>query len=124
MPTSSPAFGTKSVNTSVQGNRTYPLTVTRNRGWYGTARALVLYALTPSGKVRLGKVKHGQSVSIEVPQDATHLYGKMDWAKSVPIDLTFFNGGETVYANLWLSLNPLLWLGIPTMPCKIESQPR
>ncbi len=103
---------------------TYPLTVTRNRGWYGKVRKLALFAKTPRGRVRLGEVKSGQSVNVNVPQDATQIYGKMDWAKSVSLDLTFFNGGETVYANLCFTLNPLRLMGIPTMPCRIESQPR
>lgn len=104
--------------------RTYPLTVTRNLGWYGKVRKLALFAKTPRGRVRLGEVKSGQSVTVNVPQDATQIYGKMDWCKSVALDLTFFNGGETVYANLWFTLNPFRLMGIPTMPCKIESRPR
>jgi hypothetical protein len=104
--------------------QTYPLTITRNRGYYGKIRKLALYAKTPSGKVKLGSVKQGQSITVNVPQDATQIYGKMDWCKSVPMDLTFINGGETVYANLWFTLNPLRLIGIPTMPCAIESRPR
>lgn len=104
--------------------KTYPLSVIRNRGWYGKIRILHIYANTPRGKWRLGEVKQGRSVDVEVPQDATQLYGKMDWCKSVPIDLTFFNSGETVYANAWFSLNPFRLMGIPTMPIKMESQPR
>lgn len=104
--------------------QTYPLTITRNRGKYGVARALVLYARTPSGKVRLGKVWHGASVSVDVPQAATRLYGKMDWCKSEPLDLTFMNPGDTIYANLWFTINPFRLMGIPTMPCKIETKPR
>jgi len=104
--------------------QTYPLTITRNRGWYGKARALTLFAKTPSGHVKLGKVKSGQSTPVEVPQDATEIYGKMDWAKSEPLDLAFVNPGETVYANLWFTLNPARMLGIPTMPCAIEGTPR
>ena len=104
--------------------QTYTLTVIRNRGWYGIIRKLHIYAKTPRGKSRLGNVYSGKSVEIQVPQDATAIYGKMDWCKSVLLDLTFYNGGETVYANLWFSLNPFRLIGIPTMPCKIESQPR
>jgi len=104
--------------------QTYPLTITRNRGWYGAARALALFAQTPSGRVKLGKVKHGQSTTVDVPQDATQIYGKMDWAKSEPMDLAFVSPGDTVYANLWFTLNILRIFGIPTMPCKFESVPR
>lgn len=103
---------------------TYRLTVTRNRGKYGILRALVLYAKTPSGRVKLGKVAHGKSVIVDVPQDASQIYGKMDWCKSYPLELAFVSAGETVYANLWLTLNPLRMIGIPTMPCRIESVPR
>ena len=104
--------------------QTYPLTVTRNRGKYGVLRALVMYARTPRGKVKLGKVKHGGTVTVDVPQDAITLYGKMDWCKSAPLDLTFYSGGETVFANLWFTMNPLRMIGIPTMPCRIEAQAR
>jgi hypothetical protein len=104
--------------------QTYPLTVTRNRGWYGKARKLALFAQTPAGKVRLGDVKSGQSVTVDVPQDATEIYGKMDWAKSEVMDLSFVNPGETIYANLWFSLNPARMFGVPTLPCAIESTPR
>lgn len=104
---------------------TYPLTVTRNRGKYGVARALVIYALSPTaGKVKLGRVKHGATIEVQVPQDATKLYGKMDWGKSEPLNLAFYHGGEQVYANLWFSLNPLRIFGITEIPCKIEAQPR
>lgn len=103
---------------------TYPLTITRNRGWYGKIRALQIYALTPHGKWRLGTVKSGQSVEVQVPQDATKIYGKMDWCKSVKMDLAFVGAGDTVYANLWFTINPFRLMGIPTMPCKFESTPR
>lgn len=104
--------------------QTYSLTITRNRGWYGKVRGLHLFALTPRGPWRLGTVKSGQSVTVEVPQDATQIYGKMDWAKSEKLGLTFINPGDTVYANLWFTLNPFRNLGIPTMPCRFESVPR
>lgn len=104
--------------------QTYPLTITRNRAWYGKVRALQLYALTPQGKVQLGKVGSGKSVTAEVPRDATHIYGQMDWAKSETFDLTFVNPGEAVYANLWFTLNPFRNFGIPSMPCRFETLPR
>lgn len=65
------------------------LTVTRIRGWYGKVRKLHIYAKTPRGKWRLGAVKHGQSVEVQVPHDATQIYGKMDWCKSLKMDLAF-----------------------------------
>jgi len=79
---------------------------------------------TPSDPVKLEKVKHGKTVNIVVPQNATKLYGKMDWAKSEKLDLAFINPGDTVYANLRFSLNPFRLLGIPNMPCRIETQLR
>jgi len=102
----------------------YPLTVTRNSAWYGRARALMIYAQTPSGKVKLGKVKSGKSVTVNVPNDAEQLYGKMDWGSSLPLDLAFISAGETVYANLWFTLNPLKIFAITGIPCAIETQPR
>ena len=104
--------------------QTYTLTVTRNRGWYGVIRKLHIYAKTPRGKWRLGEVKSGESVQVQVPQDASAIYGKMDWCKSVPMDLTFIGEGDTVYANLWFTLNPFRMMGIPTMPCAIEAKPQ
>lgn len=52
--------------------QTYPLTVTRNRGWYGKVRKLALFAKTPRGKWQLGEVSQGQSVTVNVPQ-VTHV---------------------------------------------------
>jgi hypothetical protein len=104
--------------------QTYALTVTRNRGYYGKIRALHIWVLTPRGKQRLGKVSQGKAVTVDVPQDATQIYGKMDWARSEPMDLAFINAGDTVFANLWFTINPLRLIGIPTMPCKFESGPR
>jgi len=49
---------------------------------------------------------------------------KMDWCKSVPMDLPFVGKGETIYANLWFTINPFRVMGIPTMPCALEGQPR
>ena len=112
------------IGAAIPMTQTYPLTVTRNRGYYGKVRKLALYVKTPRGDLRVGEVKSGQSETIDIPQVATQIYGKMDWAKSVPMDLAFVNGGDTVYANLWFTLNPFRNLGIPTMPCKIEGQAR
>jgi len=125
------SFKESAVSNTAQGrplhqanSQSYPLNVTRNKGWYGAARALVIYAQTPMGNVKLGKVKHGKTVQVEVPQNATQLYGKMDWAKSEKLDLAFINPGDTVYANLRFSLNPLRIFGIPNMPCRMETQPK
>jgi len=49
--------------------QSYPLTITRNRGWYGKIRKLQLYAKTPSGKWRLGEVWQGKSVTVNVPRE-------------------------------------------------------
>lgn len=88
------------------------------------ARAVVLYARTPAGPVKLGKVKHGQTVQIEVPQDAIKLYGKMDWAKSEMLDLIVVQPGGTVYVNMRFSFNPLRLFGIIAMPCRIQTSPK
>jgi len=76
------------------------------------------------GEVHLGKVATGKSVTVDVPQDATHLFGQMDWAKSEKLELAFVNPGETVFANLWFTLNPFRNVGIPTLPCRFERAPR
>ena len=102
----------------------YTLTVTRNRAWYGRARALILFALTPSGEVKLGKVRSGKSVAIDVPNDATEIFGKMDWGKSLPLNLAFVEPGDTIYANLWFTFNPAQALGVSHIPCALETQPR
>jgi len=104
--------------------QTYPLTITRNHGWYGVIRALDLYAKMPSGAVKLGNVESGESVQISVPQDATHLYGKMDWGKTIPFDLTFISENETLYANDRFTLNPFRLVGIAALPTKFETTPR
>ena len=104
--------------------QTYPLTITRNNGWYGVIRKLALYAATPSGRVKLGDVNSGQSGTVHVPQDATQIYGKMDWAKTKPLDLSFVNPNERIYANVRFTLNPFRNIGMKTLPIKIETVPR
>jgi len=104
--------------------QTYPLTITRNRGWYGKARALTLFAKTPSGHVKLGKVKSGQSTSVDVPQDATQIFGKMDWGQTEPYDLALVSPGETLFVNSWFSFNLAKGAGILPLPIKFESNPR
>ena len=49
--------------------QTYPLTITRKRRLYGAFRPLRIYVKTPQQRqaFRLGQVKQGQSLTIDVP---------------------------------------------------------
>lgn len=87
------------IGEAIKMTQSYPLTITRNRGWYGKIRKLALYAETPSGNIKLGDVSQGQTVQIQVPQAASHIYGKMGWAKTAKLNLAFISEGETIYAN-------------------------
>lgn len=104
--------------------QTYPLTITRNRGRYAFFRALNLYVKTPSGDVKLGKVRQGKSVTVNIPQDATQIFGKMDWGQTEPYDLALVSPGETLFVNSWFSFNLAKGAGILPLPIKFESTPR
>ena len=104
--------------------QTYPLTITRNRGFYGKFRALQIYVDTPRGAERLGKVSQGKSVTVQVPQDATRIYGKMDWGKSETIELAHVSASETIYANAFFTFNPFRNIGTSNLPIRFETAPR
>ena len=98
---------------------TYPLTIIRNKGWFGRVRTLAILA---DGQ-KIGEIKSGDTVQIEVPNSAKELYGKMDWGKSERLDLTFVEPNETVYVNHRFTLNPLRNLAIIKIPVRFEMKP-
>jgi len=98
----------------------YPLTITRNKGWFGRIRTLAIYA----DSEKIGEVKSGETVSVNVPKSAKEIYGKMDWGKSERLDLSFIEAGDTVYANHRFTLNPLRNLAIIAIPVRFELEPR
>ena len=106
--------------------QTYPLTITRKRRLYGAFRPLRIYVKVPRQRqaIRLGVVKQGQSITIDVPQDAKQIFSKVDWFKTEPMDLSSVSAGDRIYANAWVSLNPLRLVGTPTLPIEMETAPK
>jgi len=92
------------------------LTITRMRGYYGAARAMALYV---DGE-KVGKIKHRESLTLEVADDAQELYGKIDWTKTERFALSGATDGAALVIRTWFTLNPLRNLGITTMPARIE----
>ena len=96
------------------------IVVTRNNGWFGRIRAASIMA----DDVEIGQVNSGESVEVQVPDDSTHLYAKMDWGKSLPYPVENLTDGQTIYMNARLTLNPLRSFGILPIPVSLEDEPR
>lgn len=96
------------------------ITVTRNKGWFGRIRTARIMA----DDVEIGRVKCGETVDMQVPDDSTNLYAKMDWGRSQPYPVCNIRDGQTIYMNAWFTLNPLRNIEIMSIPVALEDQPR
>ncbi len=92
------------------------LTITRIRGYSAMARAVALYV---DGK-KVGQLKQRETLTLEVPDTAQVMQGKIDWAKTEPFPLTDVPNGANLVIRAWFTLNPLRNLGISSMPMLIE----
>lgn len=96
------------------------LTIKRNRGWFGLIRSAVILA----DGIEVGRVKAGESVTIQLPEGTGNLSARMDWAQSRPVPVSRFKDGQVIYLNSRFTLNPLRNIGILTMPMDFENEPR
>ena len=96
------------------------ITVTRNHGWFGRIRTARIMADT----LEIGRIKSGETVSVQVPADSTNLYAKMDWGRSKPYLVSNTYDGQTIYMNAWFSINPLRNIGLIPIPVALEDLPR
>lgn len=95
------------------------ITVTRNNGAFGRIRTAKIMA----DNIEIGQVKCGESVNVQVPDDSTNLYAKMDWGRSLPYPVSNITEGQEVYMNAFFTFNPLRSLGIMPIPIVLEDEP-
>ena len=96
------------------------ITLTRNKGWFGRVRALKLYV----DGTEIGSIKSGETLSLDIPNEAQELYGKMDWGKTNKYSLAFIEDGDTLFANGRFTFNPLRNFAIIEIPIQIQTEPR
>ena len=91
------------------------ITLTRNRGYYGMARAMGIYV---DGE-KVGNLMQTKTLDIELRDDAQFLYAKMDWARTAAYDLTSVAQGSALEVKSYFPLNPLKWFGIGGLAARI-----
>ena len=96
------------------------ITVTRNQGWFGRFRTAKIMA----DDVEIGQVKSGETIEVDVPDNSTNLYAKMDWGRSQPYPVCNIKDGQTIYMNAWFTLNLMRNVGLIPIPVALEDQPR
>lgn len=96
------------------------ITVVRNKGLYGIWRAAVLLA----DDVEIGRVRHGCTVEMELPEHTENLFVKMDWGWSAPYPAAAIRDGQTIYVNAWFTFKMRRLAGLELIPMAIEDQPR
>ena len=92
--------------------------IVRKSGYYGKLRALKLII---DGR-KSDSVKDGESIEIQVPDNAAKLKGKMDWASTHLFSLENIKGGEAVIFEPYFTFNPLRHLGLLALPVRISLQ--
>jgi hypothetical protein len=96
------------------------VTIVRNRGWYGFFRGVRIVA----DNLVLGSVHAGESLEVRIPDGASRLLGKIDWASTPGVPVGELCDGDTLYLNAYLSLNPLSLLGVKALPLRFERSGR
>lgn len=91
------------------------ITITRERGFYGAARAMGLYV---DGD-KVGNLMQTKSLTLDIADDAQTLYAKMDWAKTEPFDLSLISDSGALVIKSYFPLNPLKLFGIGGLAARI-----
>ena len=91
--------------------------IERHKGYYGKFRPLNIIV---DGK-KMGAIKQGDSITLDLPSDAKEIWGKMDWATTKRINLNNLVHDKTLVFKGYFSLNPLRLYGILKMPFKVFS---
>ena len=94
--------------------------LTRNKGWFGRFRALKLYI----DSTEVGSINSGETLSLDIPNGAQELYGKMDWGKTNKYSLAFIEDGDALFANGRFTFNLLRNLAIIEIPIQIQTEAR
>ena len=90
--------------------------VERSRGYYAAARAVRLFA----DGVKIGEIRQGDTIELELPEGAQTLVGTVDWGKTNTVNVQAVGDGARFTLKPWFSLNPLRGFGIIELPIKLE----
>ena len=90
--------------------------VERKKAYYGMVRALEVIV----DGVRVGKIRQGQTLVFDAPDDCKEIWGKMDWGETVRLDISDYNASQTVVFKGRFTLNIFKNLGVSTMPFDVE----
>lgn len=69
--------------------------------------------------VTFAELAQGNSVAIDLPEEAEFIWGEMDWAKTEAISLNSIDAGKTIVFKSYFSLNVVKNLGVTNMPFKV-----
>jgi len=92
------------------------LHITRKRGAFAAARAMGVYV----DGAKVGQIRQNDTLTIEVPDDAKAIYGKIDWTKTEPFPIDNLADGTQMVIWAWFTFNPLRMVGIKTIPMKFD----
>ena len=91
------------------------ITVKRVPGYYAKLRTLEIFV----DSQRVGQLKTGEEMSLDIPADARVLEGRMDWGKTEPVFLQEVSNGQTVTFKGYCTFNLFRNLAVSPMPFKI-----
>ena len=87
------------------------------QGHYGKWRTLKLFV---DGE-HVTDINQGQTIEIEIVNNAKQIYGKMDWGKTKVLSLNELNDGDTIRLSPHFTMNPFRAGGIlASIPIKLE----
>ncbi len=92
------------------------LIIHRKPGWYGRARKLKLFVDGDAA----GSIKTGETLTINIPDGAQTIYGKMDWGKTEPFSIETAKSGDKLVIISRFTLNPLKNIAIQAIPVRFE----
>ena len=92
------------------------LKITRERGAYGASRSM---AICVDGQ-KLCKLYQTESVTLDVPDGAQTIFGRIGWGKTEKYPLGDVKDGAHLMVRTWLTQHPLRMLGIMALPGRFE----
>ena len=98
--------------------------IERDKGYYGMMRKL---AIVVDG-VEKAELKQGESIILDLADDARVICGKMDWAKTKEIHLNTIHLNtidldQALVFKSYFTFNPLRNIGIIELPFEVFSRP-
>ena len=91
------------------------ISIQREKGYYGMARALKIIV---DGK-HIGKINQGQAMVFDLPENHQEIWGQMDWGKTRRLDISHYNLNMTIVFKAYFTFNPLKSLGLAKLPFKV-----